>query len=114
VRKVIGLKIATSHEGQNKGCYSILDDFKKIHEDSMLIHHGEMMAIILHEFVPLAEVSEHVRTLGDLFQYDNIILRSYSQESQMVVWTQVLSRQFHYGQVDTLPQPGWMFIHKKK
>ncbi len=56
VQKVIKLRLATSHEGQNKGSYSILDDFHEIHEDSMLIHHKEMVTIILHEFVPLIEV----------------------------------------------------------
>lgn len=92
VRKVIGLGIATSPEGQNKGQYLILDDFKEIHENSMLIHHGEMMAIILHEFVPSTEVSEHVRTLGNFFRYGNTILCSYSRESRMALFGHMFYR----------------------
>ncbi|CAN5972234.1 unnamed protein product [Sphagnum jensenii] len=86
VRKVIGLGIATSPKGENKGHYPILDDFIEICEDSMLIHHGEMMAIILHEFVPSTKALEHVRTLGDLFRYDGTILHSCSRESRMALF----------------------------
>ncbi len=74
---IIGLRLATSYEGQNKGCYSILDDFKEIHEDFMLIHHGEMMVIILQKIVLCIKVLEHVQTLGDLFRYGDTILQSY-------------------------------------
>jgi hypothetical protein len=35
----------------------------------MLIHHEEMVAIVLHEFVPSMEMSEHVWTLGDLLAH---------------------------------------------
>jgi len=86
IQKVIGLEIATSPEGENKGHYPILDNFIKICEDSMLIHHWEMMAIILHEIVPSTEASEHVRTLGDLFRYDGTILRSCFRESRMALF----------------------------
>jgi hypothetical protein len=86
LRKVIGLGIATSHERQKKGNYSILDEFQEIHEDSMLIHHGEMIAIILHELVLPTEVLEHVRTLGDLFRYNGTIFRSSSQEFRMALF----------------------------
>jgi hypothetical protein len=58
VRKVIGLGITTSPEAQNKGNYLLFDDFKKIYEDSMFIHHREMIAIILHEFVLPTKVLE--------------------------------------------------------
>jgi hypothetical protein len=75
-----------SHEGENKGHYPILDDFIEICEDSMLIHHGEMMAIILHEFVSSTEASEHVRTLGDLFRYGGTILRFCFRESRMALF----------------------------
>ncbi|CAM6073244.1 unnamed protein product [Sphagnum tenellum] len=77
VRKVIGLEITMSHEGENKGHYPILDDFIEIYEDSMLIHHREMMAIILHKFALSTETSKHVRTLGEFFRYDGTILCSY-------------------------------------
>jgi hypothetical protein len=33
----------------------------------MLIHHGEMVAIILHKFVAMTKVSKHVQTLGGFF-----------------------------------------------
>ncbi len=42
------------------GNYLILDDFHEILENSMLIHHGKMVAIILHEFVPAREMLKHV------------------------------------------------------
>jgi hypothetical protein len=61
--------IATSSAEENKGHYPNLDDFQEIYEDSMLIHNGEMMAIILHAFVPSTEASKHVQMLGDLFRY---------------------------------------------
>jgi hypothetical protein len=67
VRKVIGLGIPTSSQEKNKGHYPNLNDFQEIYEDSMLIHNGEMMAIILHGFVSSIEASEHVRTLGFFF-----------------------------------------------
>jgi len=86
VWKVIGFGIATSHEGENKGHYPILDDFIEIYEHSMLIHHGEMMAIILHEFVSSTETSEHVRALGNFFRYGGTILRFCSRESRMVLF----------------------------
>jgi hypothetical protein len=86
VPKVIGLRIPTSPQEQNKGHYPILDDFKEIYEDSMLIHHGGMMAIILHGFVSSTESSEHVRTLRNLFRYGDIILCTYSPESCMVLF----------------------------
>ncbi len=38
----------------------------------MLIHHGEMVAIILHKFVAMTEVSKHVQTLGSFFQHNGI------------------------------------------
>ncbi len=60
VRKVIGMSIATSSTEENKGHYPNFDDFQEIYEDSMLIHNGEMMAIILHAFVPSTKASEHV------------------------------------------------------
>jgi len=41
MRKVIGLGMAMSLEGKNKGHYPILDDFIKICEDFMLIHRGK-------------------------------------------------------------------------
>jgi hypothetical protein len=43
--------------GQNKGRYPILDDFKEIHEDSILIHREEMMVIIFHEFLKPTKAS---------------------------------------------------------
>ncbi|CAK9193439.1 unnamed protein product [Sphagnum troendelagicum] len=67
VRKVIGMGISTSSLEENKGHYPNLKDFQKICEDSMFIHNGEMMAIILHAFVPSIEASEHIQTLGDFF-----------------------------------------------
>jgi hypothetical protein len=51
VRQVIGPGHATSHEGQNKGTYPNLHDFRELGEDCMLIHHEEMVAILLHGFV---------------------------------------------------------------
>jgi hypothetical protein len=60
VRKVIGMGILTSSPEENKGHYPNLDDFQEIYEDSMLIHNGEMVTIILHAFVPSTEASEHV------------------------------------------------------
>lgn len=58
MRKVIGLGITTLLEAQNKGNYMFFDDFKEICEDSMFIHHKEMIGIILHEFVLPTEVLE--------------------------------------------------------
>ncbi|CAN5970101.1 unnamed protein product, partial [Sphagnum jensenii] len=84
--KVTGLGIATSPEGENKGHYPILDNFIEICEDSMLIHHGEMMAIILHKFVSSTEASEYVRMLRDLFQYSGTILHSYFREFRMALF----------------------------
>jgi hypothetical protein len=69
VRQVIGLGHATSHEGQNKGTYPNLCDFRELREDCMLIHHGEMVAILLHGFIPSTKASEHLQTLGYLFRY---------------------------------------------
>jgi hypothetical protein len=86
MRKVIGLGIATSPVEQNKGHYPILDDFTEIREDSMLIHHEEMIIIILHEFVPSSQASEHVRTLGNFFRYGGTILRSYFRETRMALF----------------------------
>jgi hypothetical protein len=86
VRKVIGLGISTSSKAQNKGIYPLLDGFREIHEDSMLIHKGDMIAVILHGFVPPGEVSEHIRTLGDLSRYGGTIVRSCSRESKMVLF----------------------------
>ncbi len=92
VRKVIGVGIQTSSKAQNKGIYPLLDDFREIHEDSMLIHKGDMIAVILHGFVPPAEASEHVRTLGDLFRYGGTIVRSCSRESKMVLFGHMFCR----------------------
>ncbi len=86
VRKVIGLGISTSSKAQNKGIYPLLDGFWEICEDSMLIHKGDMIAIILHGFVPPGEAFEHVRTLGNLFRYGGTIVRSCSRESKMVLF----------------------------
>jgi hypothetical protein len=86
VQKVIGLGHATSHEGQNKGRYPNLHHFKEIREDCMLIHHGEMVAILLHGFIALIETLEHVDTLRDLFQYGGTISRSCSQKSKMALF----------------------------
>jgi hypothetical protein len=84
MHEVIGMGIATSSPEENKGHYPNLDNFQEIYEDSMLIHNGEMMAIILHAFVPSTEASEHVQTLGDLFRYDG----TCSLESRMaLLWT---------------------------
>jgi hypothetical protein len=60
VRQVIGFGYATSREGQNKGVYLNLHDFKELREDCMLIHHEEMVAILLHGFVASTKASEHV------------------------------------------------------
>jgi hypothetical protein len=87
VRKVTGTGIPTSSPKENKGHYPNLEDFQEICEDSMLIHNGEMVAIILHAFVPSIEASEHIQTLG---------------VSNGVVWAQVLSWRSHCGQVGTL------------
>jgi transposase len=86
VRKVIGLGIPTSSQEENKGHYPNLDDFQEVYKDSMLIHHGEMMALILHGFVPSSEAPEHVRTLGDLFRYNSTMLRTCSSESRMALF----------------------------
>ncbi|CAK9191474.1 unnamed protein product [Sphagnum troendelagicum] len=86
VRKVIGLGIPTSSQEKNKGHYLNLDDFQEVYEDSMLIHHGEMMALILHGFVPSSEAPEHVRMLGDLFQYGGTMLRTCSPKSRMALF----------------------------
>jgi hypothetical protein len=86
VQKVIGLGHATPHEGRNKGRYPNLHDLKKIREDCMLIHHGEMVAILLLGFIASTETSEHVDTLGDLFRYGGTISRSCSRESRMVLF----------------------------
>jgi hypothetical protein len=86
VRQVIGLRHATSHEEQNKGAYPNLHDFRELHEDCMLIHHGEMVAILLHRFVALTEALEHVQTLGYLFRYGGTIFRSCSREFRMALF----------------------------
>jgi hypothetical protein len=86
VRKVIGMGISTSSPEENKGHYPNLDDFQEICEDSMLIHNGEMMAIILHAFVPSTEASEHIQTLRNLFRYGGTMLRTCSPESQMALF----------------------------
>jgi len=70
--------IPTSSPEENKGHYPNLEDFQEICEDSMLIHNGEMVAIILHAFVPSIEASEHVQTLGDLFRYGDTMLHTCS------------------------------------
>ncbi len=93
MRKVIGLGILTSSKAQNKGIYSLLDNFQEIHEDSMLIHNGDMIAIILHGFVPPREASKHVRTLGNLFWYGGTIVHSCSQEFKMVLF----GHRFYHG-----------------
>jgi hypothetical protein len=49
-----------------------LDDFHEIFEDSMLIYHGEMVVIILHEFVVMMKTLEHIQTLGFLFLHGGI------------------------------------------
>jgi len=67
MQKKIGIGIVMSHQGQNKENYPIFNDFHEILEDSMLIHHGEMVAIILHKFVVMMKASKHVQTLGGLF-----------------------------------------------
>ncbi len=72
--------IPTSSLEENKGHYPNLEDFQEICEDSMLIHNGEMVAIILHAFVPSIEASEHVQTLGDLFRYGGTMLRTCSPD----------------------------------
>lgn len=81
VRKVIGLGIPTSSQEENKGHYPNLDDFQEIYEDSMLIHDGEMMAIIWHGFVLSIEASEHIQTLRDSFRYNGTMLRTCFPES---------------------------------
>jgi len=86
MQEVIGLGQATSQEGQNKKNYLILDDFHKFFEDSMLIYHGEMVTIILHEFIVMIETSEHVQTLGGLFQHGGTTLRSCYQKSKMALF----------------------------
>ncbi len=86
VRKVIGMGILASSPEENKGHYPNLEDFQEICEDSMLIHNGEMVAIILHAFIPSIEASEHVQTLGDLFRYGGTMLRTCSPESQMALF----------------------------
>jgi hypothetical protein len=86
VRKVIGMSIPTSSPEENKGHYPNLEDFQEICENSMSIHNGEMMAIILHAFVPSIEASEHVQTLGDLFRYSGTMLRTCSSESRMALF----------------------------
>jgi hypothetical protein len=78
--------MATSSPEENKGHYPNLDDFQEIYRDSMLIHNGEMMAIILHAFVPSTEASEHVQTLGDLFRYGGTMLCTCSPESRMALF----------------------------
>jgi hypothetical protein len=78
--------IPTSSREENKGHYSNLEDFREICEDSMLIHNGEMVAIILHAFFPSIEASEHVQTLGDLFRYGSTMFRTCSLESQMALF----------------------------
>ncbi len=92
MQKVIRLRHATPHEGQNKGRYPNLHDFKKIREDYMLIHHGEIVAILLFGFVALMEASEHVDTLGDLFQYGGTISQSCFRESRMVLFRHIFCR----------------------
>jgi len=52
----------------------------------MLIHNGEMVAIILHAFVSLIEASKHVQTLGDLFRYGGTMFHTCSLESQMALF----------------------------
>jgi hypothetical protein len=52
----------------------------------MLIHHGEMVAILLHGFVPSTEASEHLQTLGYLFRYGSTISRSCSRKSRMALF----------------------------
>ncbi len=46
VHKVISMGISTSSPEENKGHYLNFDNFQEIYEDFMLIHNGEMMAII--------------------------------------------------------------------
>jgi hypothetical protein len=75
--------IPTSSPNENKGHYPNLKDFQEICEDSMLIHNGEMVAIILHAFVSSIEASEHVQTLGDFFRYGGTMLHTCSPESRM-------------------------------
>jgi len=59
-----------------------------------------MMAFILHGFVPSNEAPEHVRTLGDLFQYSGTMLRTCSPESRMALFGHRFYR-------DDLPWTGW-------
>ncbi|CAM6044136.1 unnamed protein product, partial [Sphagnum compactum] len=86
VRQVIGLGHTISDEGQNKGTYPNLRDFKELSEDCMLIYHGEMVAILLHGFVPSTEASEHLQTLGYLFRHGGTISWSCSRESRMALF----------------------------
>jgi hypothetical protein len=86
VRPVIGLGHTISNEGQNKGTYPNLRDFKELSEDCMLIYHGEMVAILLHGFVPSTEASEHLQTLGYLFRHGGTISRSCSREFRMAMF----------------------------
>ncbi len=86
VCKVIGMGIPTSSPEENKGHYPNMEDFQEICEDSMLIHNGEMVAIILHAFVPPTEASEDVQTLGDLFRYGGTMLCTCSPESRMALF----------------------------
>jgi hypothetical protein len=61
-------------------------DFRELCEDCMLIHHGEMVAILLHGFVPSTKALEHLQTLGYLFRYGSTISRSCFRESRMALF----------------------------
>jgi hypothetical protein len=50
---VIGLGHTISDEGQNKGTYPNLRDFKELSEDYMFIYHGEMVAISVRQVIGL-------------------------------------------------------------
>jgi hypothetical protein len=52
----------------------------------MLIHHGEMVAILLHGFVLSTKASKHVQTLGYLFRYNGTISRSCFWEFKMALF----------------------------
>jgi hypothetical protein len=65
---------------------AILDDFRKLLTECVLIYEGAMVAILLHEFVPSDQAIEYFAAMAHMWEFDGCVTRTCSPETRMAMF----------------------------
>ncbi len=86
MKDVVGLGYETTQELRMKERNTTLDGFRELSTDCILIYKGAVVAVLLHELVPLDQDSEYFAAMADMWEFGRRVTKTCSPETRMAMF----------------------------